>query len=156
MTGIEALRRRTHRPRVIFATAYDRYAVTAFELQAVDHLLKPFGRAHFAQALERARSSETDGGAHERAGEARVEAQEDYALLVTRTRRHLVHVTMDDLDARLDPANYLRVHRSHIVNLDWVAAMDPADGSRLEIRMKDGSTVMASRRRSAAIRDSSL
>jgi two-component system LytT family response regulator len=182
MTGIEVLRRCTHRPRVIFATAYDRYAVTAFELQAVDYLLKPFGRARFAQALERARSSETDDGAQERAGEAlvgrplerlfvrergrivavavaeivRVEAQVDYAMLITPTRRHLVHVTMDDLEARLDPANFLRVHRSHIVNLDWVAAMTPGEGSRLDIRMKDGSTVVASRRRSAAIRGSSL
>lgn len=75
----------------------------------------------------------------------RFESDGDYVAVVTSGRRHLVYINMSDLSARLDSERFVRVHRSHIVNLDRVVAMAPHDANRLEVRMIDGSRVVASR-----------
>ena len=181
MLGIEVLRRVRHRPAVIFTTAYDRYAVTAFELQAMDYLLKPFGRARFEAALERARSALADrsaawpGDRLEPVGSSRpmtrlfvrergrivpvavssierVEARDDYVALHVGARRHLMHISMNDLEAMMDPARFVRIHRRHIVNLDHVAGFIPHDGTRLEVEMTSGVKLVASRTRSRQLR----
>jgi len=178
MTALEVLRETDFNPRVIFTTAYDRYAVAAFELHAVDYLLKPFGRERFLAALDRARHVRQDPGAEMRIQEAlkpdhlsrlfvrergriipvavdqiiRIEADGDYSMVFTGHRKHLVHVTMNELERRLDPGRFLRIHRSHLVNLDFVEAMIPSEGSRLRVDLEGGSSVMASRRRSREIR----
>ena len=69
----------------------------------------------------------------------------DYVAVITAGRRHLVYINLSDLSARLDPERFVRIHRSHIVNLDRVAAMVPHDANRLEIRLVDGSRIIASR-----------
>jgi two-component system LytT family response regulator len=180
-SGLELLRRVRHVPAVIFTTAYDRYAVTAFELAAVDYLLKPFSRDRFLQALARARPAlESRAGASsaDRAQEAlgsapvsrlfvrehgrivplraslveRLEACDDFAYAHVQGRRYRLNATLNDLERRLDPAVFVRIHRSHIVNLDHVVAWTPYDGSRFEVRLRDGTVVMASRQRSRALR----
>lgn len=75
----------------------------------------------------------------------RFEADGDYVAVHAGGRRHLVYVNLSDLSARLDSARFVRVHRSHIVNLDCVSAMVPHDANRLELRMNEGSRVVASR-----------
>lgn len=75
----------------------------------------------------------------------RFEADGDYVAVIANGRRHLVYVNLADLSSRLDNQRFVRVHRSHIVNLDRVAAMVPHDANRLELRMADGSRVIASR-----------
>jgi two-component system, LytTR family, response regulator len=181
-SGLQVLERCQHRPAVVFTTAFDRYAVAAFELEALDYLLKPFGRERLLAALRRARQALGCGEADtaERArraikGEAeplarifvrdrgrivpvsladvqRLEAQDDYVEVVAGGRRHLVHLSMNDFERRLDPARFVRVHRAHIVNLDYVAAFHPLADSRLEVEMRDGTRIVASRERSKALR----
>ena len=182
MTGIEVLSRITHDPAIVFTTAYDRYAVTAFELEALDYLLKPFGSKRLAAALERVRKN-LDGGGEpsvaERARAAlgsrepfsrifvrdrgriipiavdgidRLEAEDDYVGVHSGGKRYLVYLTMSEFEARLDPQRFVRIHRSHIVNLDKVAAFLPEDGGRLSIEMKDGTKLNASRTRARELR----
>jgi two-component system LytT family response regulator len=180
LDGLEVLRRAKHGPAVIFTTAYDRYAVTAFELAAVDYLLKPFGRERFLAALERARPAlERDAGASSiarvretltmsparlfvrdgghvvpiRARDiARLEAADDAVIVHATGRRYRMNVPLHDLENRLDPSQFVRVHRSHVVNLDHVVALTPYDGSRFLIRLRDGTELKASRQRSRLLR----
>jgi two-component system LytT family response regulator len=189
-TGLEVLERIAHRPAVVFTTAYDRHAVAAFELGALDYLLKPFGRERLDAALARVRRSVSarDDAAvppapplRERAGAAfgppgaplerlfvrdrgrlvpllmreveRLEAEDDYVALVARGRRFLVELPLGEFEARLDPTRFLRIHRGHIVNLDYVAQLVPYDGARLQVEMRDGTKLMASRTRSRELRD---
>jgi two-component system LytT family response regulator len=185
LSGLEVLRRIQHDPGVVFTTAYDRFAVAAFELEAIDYLLKPFGRGRLLAALERARRVVREPGdesVSRRAGEAidqlsgngpllrifvrdrgriipvtiddidRLEADDDYVAVHTRGRRHLVYLGMNEFEARLDPQRFLRIHRSHIVNLDHVAAMEPFDATRMQVTMRDGAKIVASRTRSRELR----
>lgn len=181
LSGLEILRRVRHVPAVIFTTAYDRFAVTAFELAAVDYLLKPFSRERFLQSVARARpalESRAGVAATDRvqetlgakpvfrlfvrengcvvplrtSGVERLEACDDFAYAHAGGRRYRINASLNELEQRLDPAIFVRIHRSHIVNLDHVAALTPYDGSRYEIRLRDGTVLMASRLRSRALR----
>lgn len=156
--GLEVLRAARHQPAVVFTTAYDAHAVEAFELGAVDYLLKPFGAERFAKAVERVR---------QRVGSAtathlvvrhlgklipvsvdeitRISADDDLVQLHVRGRALALSETLGALAERLDPQRFLRVHRSHVVNLSFVAALEARDANRLSVRMKDGTVVPASR-----------
>jgi two-component system LytT family response regulator len=187
-SGVEALSRARHDPAVVFTTAYDRFAVVAFELGALDYVLKPFRRERLVAALERARQVlETRGvapPAGERvretlrapgatltrlfvrdrgaiipvpaAGVVHIEAEGDFAAIHAGDRRYLVHVSLAELERRLDPARFFRIHRSHIVNLEHVAAIVPFDGQRFEVAMSNGVRIMASRSRSKELREMAL
>lgn len=180
-SGIDVLSRIRHTPAVIFTTAFDQFAVTAFELGAVDYLLKPFGRERFGLALERARPAvEREAGA-DAASRARevlrdgpvprlfvrdagrvvpipvgsiewLQACDDYVIVHAAGRRYWMTMALSDLEKRLDPAIFVRVHRSHAVNLDHVASWTPFDGSRFQITLRTGVTLMASRQRSRMLR----
>jgi two-component system LytT family response regulator len=180
LSGIDVLSRVRHAPAVIFTTAYDQFAVTAFELAAVDYLVKPFGRERFARALERARPLlEPRAGLDvERAREALaagpvprlfvrdagrvvpirvaaiewLQACDDFVVVHAGGRRYRVNVPLSDLERRLDPRLFVRVHRSHLVNLDHVASWSPYDGSRFQIVLRTGATITASRQRSRMLR----
>jgi two-component system LytT family response regulator len=188
MDGLEVLRRVRHRPEVVFTTAYEAYAVAAFELGALDYLVKPFGRDRLAAAIERVRARLTAGGstgsagsgsssAVERALDAsdrplkrlfarkgdrihpiaageivRVSAAGDYSEVHTENDRFLVHVTLSELASCLDPEVFERIHRSHIVNLNAVEHLRPADDRRLVVSLKGGARVVASRSASERIR----
>jgi two-component system LytT family response regulator len=180
-SGIEILRRLRRPPAVMFTTAYDQYALTAFELGAIDYLLKPFGRERFNQAMERARpvlelKAGTDAGARARemfGGDRvtrlfvrdggrivplparaieRIEACDDYVMVHGASRAYRLNVQLTALEARLDPAQFVRIHRSHIVNLDSVASIAPYDGSRFQVTLRGGTVIVASRQRSRALR----
>lgn len=181
-TGLELLGRLRHKPLVIFTTAFDRYAVTAFELGAVDYLLKPFDLERVRRALERAVNdlAHDQGPAEvERAREAlagrtplarlyvregdrtvplaveeitRFEARDDYVEVHGRERSYLLRMTLHDLEARLDPQRFIRIHRSHIVGLDQVKAFQPYDARRIVVELHDGTHITASRSGSQLIR----
>jgi two-component system LytT family response regulator len=180
---VERLRSLARPPIVIFTTAYDHYAVAAFELEALDYLLKPFSERRFMTALERARQAHARGNsdaldrAHNllarrscallerifvREANAvvplpldevqRIEAQDDYVSVHIASRSYLVTLRIGDLEHRLPNPPFIRVHRSHIVNLDYVERMVGLDGARFEVNMKDGAVVPVSRARSQEIR----
>jgi two-component system LytT family response regulator len=182
-SGMEVLKRIKHQPWIIFTTAYDSYAVTAFELEALDYLLKPFGHDRFQSAMERVRDrlEDTNTGqstVRERAISSlqssgplsrlfvregnhivpikldqisRFEAEDDYLRVHARGRSHLIHLTLNEIEARLDQTIFCRVHRSIIVNLEHVERFEPHD-RRLLLRLKDGATVIASRAYSQSLR----
>jgi two-component system, LytTR family, response regulator len=181
LSGLEVLERIQHRPAVIFTTAFDRYAVTAFEVSALDYLLKPFGEERFREAVERARRAldlEAPPSTLERARGSlpagslsrlfvrhrgrivpvavrdidRLEAQDDYVMIHTAEGRHLVHLPLNELERRLDAARFVRVHRRHLVNIDRLAALVPFGDGRLELELRDGTRVLASRARSRELR----
>jgi two-component system LytT family response regulator len=185
LSGIEVLNRVEHQPAVVFTTAFDRYAVAAFELEAIDYLIKPFGRKRFHATLERVRRRLADAapppqplpGERARAAlegdslqrvfahkgnrivplqvvdVARFSACDDYTEVHCRGETFLLPLSLQALERRLDPARFVRVHRSHVVNLDHVRLMRPFDERRLEIELADGSKVVASRAGSQKLRE---
>ena len=188
LTGLQVLENIKHDPAVVFTTAYDDHAVTAFELEALDYILKPFGRERFRQMLTRVKRrlfDSTEAGepsVRERALHAlkakptehllrlfvrdrrgrmvhvqvaeitRLTGADDYVELHVRNIPHLVKVTLNEFEKRLDPKHFRRVHRSAIVNLDHVVSCRPID-RRLCLRLSDGSEVVASRSGSLNLRD---
>lgn len=181
LSGTGVLRQMTHRPFVIFTTAYSQHAVTAFELGAVDYLLKPFGPARLAAAMERVRgaigepssidaierlSGALGGGPITRlfirVGNAtvlvpvdrvsRLEADGDYVVAHAGGSRHLLHLSLSSLVARLDPRRFAQVHRAHVVNLDHVRAFKRDARGNLEAELNDGTRVPVSRARAQELR----
>ena len=184
LSGLDVLRKTEPRPpAVIFTTAFDQYAVSAFELAAVDYLLKPFSRDRFLAAVERARvwiAAANGEPASERLREVtesgyltrlfvrdrgvvrpirsatvqHLESNDDYVTVQTVDgARFDLEITMSALECRLDPAGFLRIHRRFIVNMDHVTAIAPIDGSRFEVTMRDGTTLAVSRQRSRVLRE---
>ncbi|WP_420125751.1 LytR/AlgR family response regulator transcription factor [Longimicrobium sp.] len=185
LSGLEVLRRIHHDPEVVFTTAHDGYALAAFELEALDYLLKPFGRERFQAAAERVRrrlavTAPAPPRTRERAAAlegtgplerlfvrhrdrivpvrvaeiARLEAADDYVSVYAGGQTYLVSLTLAELERRLDPARFRRVHRSHVVNLDHVASLRPYhDARRFVITLRDGAEVLASRAGSLELRE---
>lgn len=186
MTGLEVLRRLTAVPDIVFTTAYDQYAVTAFELNAVDYLLKPFTRARFDAAV--ARLLESPGAARDvldgalaqaaQKSPARIErilvrdrgrifplsvneiaylkADAKYTAIMARGQTFLVRIGISELEAQLDPGRFIRIHRSALVNLDFVDSMRADEQSQLEITMRDGAVLTASREASKVLREMAI
>jgi two-component system LytT family response regulator len=181
LSGLEVVERIRHRPALVFTTAHDAFAVAAFELGAIDYLLKPFGPERFARMLERLRrhlDAAAAPDAVERTLQAlsaaplkrlfarsgarivpipvelirRIQASGDYAEVHCAAGRFLLQVSLADLLARLDPERFLLVHRSHIVNLDHVKQMRRYDERRLVITVDGGTEIVASRRASEELR----
>lgn len=181
LLGTEVLRRLEQPPFVIFTTAYSEHAVTAFELGAVDYLLKPFGPSRLAAAMERVRSAlgePAPADAFERlsgtlaggpitrlfvrSGGTLVplpvervswfEADGDYVTAHAGDARHHLHLSLNRLEARLDPRRFARVHRTHIVNLDQVRAFRRDPRGNLEAELLDGARVPVSRAKAQEFR----
>jgi two-component system LytT family response regulator len=180
LTGLEVLQRVKHDPEVVFTTAYGDHAVTAFELEALDYVLKPFGRERFRQVLGRVRrrllGSERckHGSVGSNAGNyverlfvrdargrivqvrvsdlTRLAGADDYVELFANSTSYLVNLTLSDFEHRLDPKHFCRIHRSTIVNLDHIVSCRELD-RRLVVKLTDGSEVTASRSGSQTLRD---
>jgi two-component system, LytTR family, response regulator len=184
-TGLEVLEQLDYEPKVIFTTAYDQYAVTAFELGALDYLLKPFGRERLERVVQRAQSALNAGAAPllSRARESleqmeklsrifvrdgsrivpiplanleRIQGADDYVTLYTSSKEYLVSIRLSDFEARLSKANFLRIHRSHLINLEHVTAIEPYDASRLQVVMRSGARIVATRAGSKRLRELAL
>ena len=161
------------RPYAVLVTAFDRYALQAFEYDALDYLVKPVGEARFAASLDRARErirlrrestqaadSATPVENHTisikvSGGMARVspdeivwvEAEDHYVMLHTRRRSHLVRGTISAFERELAPLGFVRVHRGALAHPRHVSSSETLrDGSR-ELTLVDGSRIRASRRR---------
>lgn len=181
LLGTEVVRRLQHQPFIIFTTAFSQHAVSAFELGAVDYLLKPFGRSRLAAAMERVRAAigEPVGvGALERLTSALTsgpisrlfvrtggnlvpllisevawfQADSDYVIAHTARARHPLSLSLNRLEERLDPKRFVRVHRAHIVNLDHVRAFKRDTRGNLEAELVNGRRVPVSRARAQELR----
>ena len=173
LDGFEVLELIDPGPAVIFVTAYDEYAMRAFDAHAVDYLLKPFGTERFERALERARARlgqpavPAEAIAEARPPERRpqrivvrdgakvhviplekldyVQAQDDYIALHSAGKSYLKQQPIAELEGQLDPARFVRIHRSAIVNLERVTRIEPyGKDSRLAI-LADGARLPVSR-----------
>jgi two-component system, LytTR family, response regulator len=159
------------RPAVIFVTAYDRYALKAFEENAVDYLLKPFDRARFDTALARARTRLAAGAAPATnlpvprgaplsrvvvkdgvtvtvlpiAKIDYVKAEDDYVLLRSAGRNHLKKQTLASLEEALPKERFVRVHRSYLLNLDRLARVEPSATGASTAVLTDGARLPVSR-----------
>ena len=146
---------RSETPAIIFVTAYDSFAINAFEVDAVDYLLKPVTEERFAAALRRARERLRIAPDAKRilAGDELVqvsditciEAADYYAIVHHHGKRSLVRDSLDSLESRLASDAFVRTHRRFIVNLAAIAAMRPS------IILRDGTRVPVSRRRRARV-----
>jgi two-component system LytT family response regulator len=153
ITGFEVLERIRHRPAVIFVTAFDEHAIAAFEAQAFDYLLKPVLPARLARAIERVgritrswpRQLEAEGRLIQTSGLAWVEAARNYVVLHS-AETHVLRSSLDALAAKLDPERFVRVSRSHLVNMDFVKEMIPLPHGERRIVMRDGTEITWTRR----------
>jgi len=166
-------------PGVIFVTAYDRYALRAFEVHALDYLLKPFDDERFATALERARRQIKQKNIDDLGRRLQgllddlqssrkyverlvvksagrifflsvaeidwIEAADNYVRLHTGRESHLLRETMNSLEKKLDPDQFLRVHRSRIVNARKIKELQPLFRGEYDIMLRDGTRVESGR-----------
>jgi two-component system, LytTR family, response regulator len=173
-------------PAVVFVTAYDEHALRAFEVNAIDYLLKPFDDARFSAAVARAKQEAVrrqgdsvnaqlaqlldylrvhpPGSAAPAAGADRIllkssgeifflkaeeidwiEAEGDYMKFHAAGRTHLMRETMAHLEARLDPARFVRIHRSTIVNIDRLRKLSPSFAGEYAVILHDGTKLKLSR-----------
>lgn len=162
-------------PSVIFTTAYDQYALRAFDARAVDYLLKPFTVERLRAAVQRVKDqlasapAKPENGAEEHltrivfksrgrilflpASEIRwIGAEENYVRISNGTESHLLRDTISSMEARLDPKMFLRVHRSAIVNLNYVKEIRTDPKGDFVVQLLNGHTVPMSRSYHARIR----
>ena len=180
MNGFEVIEavRVENMPAVVFVTAYDEYAIDAFEVQAVDYLLKPYDQERFRTSLNRALEQIQSGGkestilkrllseinreikylrrimvkkgsrfffvnTHE---VMYISAYEKYINLHTSEATHLIRDTLNRMESRLDPENFARIHRSSIVNMNYIKEMQPWSHGDCIVILKDGTKLTLSRR----------
>jgi two-component system LytT family response regulator len=164
-------------PNVIFVTAHDRYAIRAFEINAIDYLLKPVSRERFAEAMRRMRErlaladnadsmlrSMLQTLASPRKHLSRLairsggktffvamsdvdwmQAAENYVELHVGNAKHLAHLSMQSLEETLDPSQFLRIHRSYIINVSRVKEMENAGRGEFVFVLRSGERLQSSR-----------
>jgi len=171
-TGFDLLERLDRVPAVVMTTAYDQHAIHAFEINALDYLLKPIAPERLAQALERARRRSPVGQSPSPVALDRVfvrdgercwlvdvaeirlfEAEGNYARVYFGANRPLILKSLQALEARLDPARFFRVSRGAIINLHAVENVETDVDGGLIVALKGGPAVKVSRRQSKRLRD---
>jgi len=181
LDGFEVLELLEHRPLVVFVTAYDDYALRAFEVHAADYLLKPFSEERMAAVIDHVRGLIDSSGEQdldEVLADARqkplarilvrdgsqihvipavkldyVESDDDYVRLVSGKESFRKQQTIADLESRLDPQRFVRIHRSYIVNVERIDRVELyAKDSRIAI-LRDGSRIPVSRSGYARLRE---
>ncbi len=150
ITGFELLELLEHKPQIIFATAYDQYALKAFEFNAADYLLKPYSKDRLFEAVDKvAAKIEVEGASSDVAEKVSnfpkeealdrivvkdrhkihiipvdqvryIESMDDYVMIYTKTGRHMKQKTMKYFESALDEKNFTRIHRSYIVKVDEI------------------------------------
>ncbi len=175
LTGLELLELLEQPPMIIFSTAYDQYAIKAFEMNAMDYLLKPYSRERFLQAVQKALAA-SDGSRPAMPVQNLVktleenpefllriavksrhkvtvipveeivylEAEGDYVMIHTKDARHLKEKTMKYFESHLDPGQFIRIHRSFIVNAKFIDRIEYYDKENYAVLTKTGAKLRAS------------
>ncbi len=176
-TGFDLLEELDNVPYVIFTTAYDEYALKAFEVNALDYLLKPIDPVRLEDAIKRVlerfrredmpepKSSilKPDDQVFVKDGEKcwfvkleevrLLESEGNYVRLFFQDHKPLILRTLNYLDERLDPKTFFRANRKHIINLKWVENIEPWLNGGLLVKLKGGQKVEISRRQSIKFKD---
>jgi two-component system LytT family response regulator len=178
ITGFELLELFENPPAVLFTTAFDQYAVQAFDVKGIDYLVKPFSEARFAQAITRFLSQQktkivpeaVDYPVSEERNKRIVvrvkneikiiqtqevryfEAEDDYISIHTQEGKFLKKMTMKQLEESLDPEKFARVHRSYLVNLQEVAGLEPYEKESYLLRLRSGQKIPVSKSGYARLR----
>ena len=168
ITGFEMIELLDHKPQIIFTTAYDQYALKAFELNAVDYLLKPFSKERMQKAIEKVvhhiqhnenNIEKLEELTNFRPGETYIdrvvvkdrhkihiitvdkiryiESLDDYVMIYTHDGRHMKQKTMKYFETYLDPKNFIRIHRSFIVQVDNIAEIQQYEKESYVVILKD-------------------
>ena len=178
ITGFELLELLENPPAVLFTTAFDQYAVQAFDVKGIDYLVKPFSEARFAQAITRFLSQQKTKTVPEavdypvsedrnkrlvvrvkneikiiQTQEVRYfEAEDDYISIHTQEGKFLKKMTMKQLEESLDPEKFARVHRSFLVNLQEVSGLEPYEKESYLLRLRSGQKIPVSKSGYARLR----
>jgi two-component system LytT family response regulator len=169
-TGFDVLARLDRVPRIVFTTAYDHYAVKAFDVNALDYLLKPIEPERLAAAIRKLQSPLPAAPA----GGAPLEqlfikdgprcwfvplrdvslftSEGNYVRLLWGRERPLLGRSLLALEAKLDPRRFFRANRAQIVNLDFIQTVESGDGGRLYVQLRDGPEIEVSRRQAREFR----
>ncbi|MDE0560161.1 LytTR family DNA-binding domain-containing protein [Algoriphagus sp. NF] len=171
ITGFEMLELLDEPPAVIFTTAFDEYALAAFDAKAIDYLLKPFSKSRFQQALNRflERYEAEEGGQNSAISslaeksqrlvvrvknEIKIipvdqvsyfEAADDYVNIVTESGAFLKKMTMKSLEEALSPDRFARIHRSYILNLNEVTRIEPYEKDSYLVFLRNGKKLPVSK-----------
>jgi two-component system, LytTR family, response regulator len=172
LTGFEILEHLEEIPQIIFSTAYDKYALQAFDVHAVDYLLKPYTRERFKHAVQRIRNEEQPNPVQPLAESLLInsthyperilvqigqkliniavtdivwiEADGDYARLITLNGKYLSNYGISVLEAKLNPNSFIRVHRSSLINLKYIKEVQKYP-SNYDVIMQNNDVVRVSR-----------
>lgn len=177
ITGFEMLELLDEPPSVIFTTAFDQYALKAFDAMAIDYLLKPFSQDRFAQSIEKFLAQQ--GGNRESTqklnelaekrnrlvvrvkNEIKIipthevsffEAEDDYIAIHTSSGKYLKKMTMKSLEEALDPAKFVRVHRSYLIHLNEITKIEPYERDNYLVLLRGGKKVPVSKTGYARLR----
>jgi two-component system LytT family response regulator len=175
LTGFEVLEILDFQPKIIFTTAYDQFAIKAFEINAVDYLLKPYSKERFLEAVHKAVQQLTENSKHpiekisryiDQSEEALervvirkgkkieivpvddihyIEAQDDYVMIYSVRGRFLKQKTMKYFEERMNPKKFIRIHRSYIVNVSNIDRLELYEKESYRLHLKDKSTVPVSK-----------
>jgi two-component system, LytTR family, response regulator len=175
-TGFQLLESLDSAPMVVFTTAYDQHALKAFEVNALDYLLKPIVAERLSEAVHKVmdkermkegRSGEKKLGLEDQvfvkdgercwfvslANVRMFESDGNYIKVYFDTNRPMIHKSLNALDEKLDERAFFRASRKHIVNLSWVEGIEPWFNGGLMVRLRGGDKVEVSRRQAAKFKD---
>ena len=177
-TGFELLELLDSVPEVVFTTAYDEYALQAFDVNALDYLLKPIQKDRLQETIkkllknssnpkEEATSEQRKLGINDRVfvkdgercwfvklAEVRLfESEGNYIKVYFEGNRPMIHKSLNALDEKLDDRTFFRASRKHIINLSWIEKIEPWFNGGLMVQLKGGDSVEVSRRQAARFKD---
>ncbi|HLU88393.1 MAG TPA: response regulator [Cyclobacteriaceae bacterium] len=179
-TGFDLLEELDHVPTVIFTTAYDEYALKAFQVNALDYLLKPIEPERLAEALNKLEKKLADEPRREAGQQSNAkltihdqvfvkdgdrcwfvklatvrlfESDGNYIKVYFENFKPMIHKSLNALDERLDEKSFFRASRKHIINLSWVDAVEPWFNGGLVVTLKGGERIEVSRRQAARFKD---